>query len=484
MTLWESRIVNAFIRQYPASSLAAIPDDGEESERPEEPDSESPPSERSRSPRARALRIRPERIFPGLEQAAADDRESFLEAAESLERRGLLSLVWARHRKGETLSALICSAPELLYEFTGRASPRITAEAVRAAARHFAAAEEAVSGETTGAEEIAGAGETANGGAFFSFIAKNFLPLDAAGGIDPAALTELARLTAALRETDRSRPAFPQGITTRALSVALYRDSKRLEYLLDLFSPLLGRARRRGVPVPDFSFLDRSFPETFIAGKTALEFVKDAAAGPAELVEPEEPARGTPEQRSPGPQPLVNASGSILGLPLETILKLRHIQALAEGPPVVLTIENKETFFALSPSLPFYNCFLYTAGHPNRAVRALVSLLAESGFSFHHAGDLDPDGILIMQELAEIAGTDISPLRMNADTFDQYLGCGKKLRSNILKRTSLIGEKTRSIPGIAKLIGRIEETGMGVEQEIIDYRAPDTGRGGPLPRTI
>jgi hypothetical protein len=337
----------------------------------------------------------------------------------------------------------MCSAPELLYEFTGRASPRITAEAVRAAARDFADA-----GETTGAEEIAGAGGSA--GAFFSFIAKNFLPLDAAGGIDPAALTELARLTAALRETDRSRPAFPRGITTRALSVALYRDSKRLEYLFDLFSPLLGRARRRGVPVPDFSFLDRSFPETFIAGKIALEFVKDAA---------------------PGPQPLVNASGSILSLPLETILKLRHIQALAEGPPAVLTIENKETFFALSPSLPFYNCFLYTAGHPNRAVRALVSLLAESGFSFHHAGDLDPDGILIVQELAEIAGTDISPLRMDADTFDRYLGCGKKLGPNILKRTSLIGEKTRSIPGIAKLIGRIEETRTGVEQEIIDYRA-------------
>ncbi|MDR1024734.1 MAG: DUF2220 family protein [Treponema sp.] len=451
MTIWESRIVNAFIRQYPASSLAAIPGGGGEPEEPKEPDGESPPSEMSRAPRP--LRIRPERIFPGLEQAAADDRESFLEAAESLERRGLLSLVWARHRKGETLTALVCSTPELLYEFTGRTSPRITAEAVRAAARHFAAGGAADTRETAGNGETADARWDAGGGAFFSFIAQSFLPLDAAEGIDPAALTELARLTAALRETDRS--AFPQGITTRALSTALYRDSKRLEYLLDLFSPLLNRARRQGVRIPDFSFLDRSFPETFIAGEIALEF-----AG----------AAGRPEQRSPGPQALVNASGSILGLPLETIMKLRQIQPLAEGPPAVLTIENKETFFALSPSLPDYNCFLYTAGHPNRAVRALVSLLAESGFSFHHAGDLDPDGILILQELAEIAGTDISPLRMDAATFDQYLGCGKKLGPAILKRTSLIGEKTRSIPGIAKLIGRIEETGMGVEQEIIDYR--------------
>jgi hypothetical protein len=59
---------------------------------------------------------------------------------------------------------------------------------------------------------------------------------------------------------------------------------------------------------------------------------------------------------------------------------------------------------------------------------------------------------------------------MDAATFDAYLECGKKLEPSILKRTALISEKTRAIPGMAELIQRIEETGMGVEQEIIDYR--------------
>jgi hypothetical protein len=170
--------------------------------------------------------------------------------------------------------------------------------------------------------------------------------------------------------------------------------------------------------------------------------------------------------------PLVNAAGIILGLPLETILKIRRIRPLA-GEAAVLTIENKETFFVLSqalPALPGYSCFLYTGGHPNRAVRALVSLLAESGFSFSHAGDLDPDGILILQELADIAGKEIQSLRMDAATFDYYLECGRPLEPSSLKRTALINEQTRSIPGVAELIRRIEETGMGVEQEIIDYR--------------
>ncbi|MDR1444230.1 MAG: DUF2220 family protein [Treponema sp.] len=435
MTTWESRIVNAFTARYPASSLAALPGGGEESSR-ESPPLEIPPETPPKTPRP--LRLRPEQIFPGLERASADNQESFLEAAESLEKQGLLSLVWARHRKGEILNTLICSSPDLLYDFSGRVSPRVSAETVRAAARSFAA------GGTIA-------------GDFFSFIAQSFSTLDASGGIDAAALTELARLAAALREADGSR--IP--LTTRALSVALYRDSKRLEYLLDLFGPLLSRARRQGIAVPDFSFLDRSYPETFIAGKIAFEFA-------------EEPAEQQP------PCPLVNAPGGILGLPLETILKLRRIRPLTgpltERRPAVLTVENKETFFALSQSLPGYTCFLYAAGHPNRAVRALVSLLAESGFSFHHAGDLDPDGILILQELEKIAGTDMRPLRMDAETFNRYLGCGKKLKPSALKRTSLIGEKTRSIPGIAELIGRIEETGMGVEQEILDYT------GSPLIR--
>ena len=43
-----------------------------------------------------------------------------------------------------------------------------------------------------------------------------------------------------------------------------------------LFNPLLARVRRQGTSLPDFSFLDRSYPETFIAGNIILDF--DGAA--------------------------------------------------------------------------------------------------------------------------------------------------------------------------------------------------------------
>jgi hypothetical protein len=457
MTVWERRIIGAFTERYPASAAAAI-EPGASARAGEDPG--------GGAGTPRPLRIRPDRVFPGIDRASPDDRESFLEAAESLERRGLLSLVWARHRKGEVLSTLVCRDPELLYELAGKASPKTTAEKVRAAARAFAAAAskeapQGVSGEA--AKEAAG--ETAKGAveetvreaakeaALFLFVAENFTPLDAAGGIDAGALEDLARLTRFLFGGDQARREHLwrnriRGITTRALSTALYSDSKRLEYLLNLFSPLLGRARRQGISVPDFSLLDRSFPETFIAGNLALDFEGDAAP--------------------------VNTGGRVFGLPLETILKLRRIQPLPRGEkpgePAALMIENKETFFALAESTRGYACFLYVGGHPNRAVRAIVSLLSASGFTLYHAGDLDPDGILILQELTKIAGKEIVPLRMDAATFDQYLDCGKKLEPSALRRTALIGAATRSIPGIPELIRRIEETGMGVEQEIINYR--------------
>jgi hypothetical protein len=436
MTDWERRIIGAFTGRYPAAASGPARE-------------------------GRPFRLRLDHVFPGFAGASADSRESFLEAAEALEKQGLLSIVWARHRKGEIPAALRCPDPERLYEFAGLVSPKTTAAEVRAAARLFAAGAGGQGPEAAG-DSPAGAvsGEASAGGAafggeaLFSFLAENFTALDAVGGIGVQAVQDLARLTHALSGGDggrgRSRPI--RGITTRALSTALYGDSKRLEALMALFNPILNRARRRGAAIPDFSFLDRSFPETFIAGNLIFEFKGD------------EPPPG-----NTGPAPLANATGSILGLPLETILKLRRLRAPA--PARALMIENKETFFALSQSLPGYACFLYVGGHPNRAVSALVSLLAESGFGLYHAGDLDPDGILILQELTKTAGKEVRPLRMDAGTFDAYLGCGKRLEASSLRRTALIGSAVRSLPGMAELISRIEETGMGVEQEIIDYRS-------------
>jgi len=117
-----------------------------------------------------------------------------------------------------------------------------------------------------------------------------------------------------------------------------------------------------------------------------------------------------------------------------------------------------------------YDCFLYVGGYPNRAASALIKILSDSGFAFQHAGDLDPDGILILQNVMDIAQKPVSPVRMDADTFDKYRPWARTLDKPKLQQIKKIRKETIGIPGIASLLRRMEETGLGVEQEIIDYR--------------
>ncbi|GHV87404.1 hypothetical protein AGMMS50255_7000 [Spirochaetia bacterium] len=417
MTLWEDRIINAFIERYPKSAAAKLVDD-------------DCPAEN------RVLRIPAAKIFPDFDKASPDEKDSFLEAAESLERQQLISLVWVRHRKGEMLASLVCPDMEKLYRLTERSSPKATAEAARDAARE-AAGQLINNDDDPNTEKVR---------AFFLFLAETISASDADKGITAESIQDLALLFKTLSK--------PVNLTIRALSISLYNDSKRLETLINSHKTIFTRAERQGILIPDLTFLDRSFPETSIAGCITIN-IENAQA-------------------------LVNESGSILTLPLVTIQKIESI--IPDEFHSVLMIENKETFFTLAASPHKYTCLLYVGGHPNRAVRALVTILAKSGFTFYHTGDLDPDGILILQELqgivfnasivsnANIAGQTVMPVYMDASTFERYLKHGRTLEPSMLRRIKLIKDETRALPGIAELIKKIETTGKGIEQEIIEYQ--------------
>ncbi|GHU97304.1 hypothetical protein FACS189483_02890 [Spirochaetia bacterium] len=174
-------------------------------------------------------------------------------------------------------------------------------------------------------------------------------------------------------------------------------------------------------------------------------------------------------------------------MPLITIQKIIsiagcHSESASGERPSVLMLENKETFFTLAAALYTtdascrkYTCILYVGGYPNQAIRALVRILAKSSFIFYRSGDLDPDGILILQELqdiiynAGIAGQTVTQVYMDASTFARYLEHGRKLEASMLQRINLIKDETRALPGIAELIKKIEESRKGIEQEIIEY---------------
>ena len=421
MTGWEKNIVDAFISHY----FAHVP-----------------PSDGS------VLRVRSATLFPDFDAACPNEKESYLEAAESLERKGIAKLNWEKRAKGERLKTLICENFEKLFEEAGRPYPKTEAEKIRAVigAKVKALRDSPDVLNNEAAEKFIG---------LLEFISGNFGPREIGQGMDQQAIEELISFLEFSFE-----PSQLENITTRALSILLYRDSKRLENILALRATLLARTQE-AVSAPHFNLPERSYPETMISGKIIFEYKNEET-------------------------PLVNAGGHILGIPLDNAKEIESIRLVSnKNEKTVLTIENKETFFALaSPrkhgeSLSHYDCFLYTGGYPNRAVAALLKTLAASGFSFYHAGDLDPDGVLILLNVEELAGKPVTPLRMDAATFDQYRTWARSLTKPMLSQIEKIGEGTKLKAELSGLLRRIEETGLGVEQEIVDYRMPPGARQTP-----
>ncbi|GHV82900.1 hypothetical protein AGMMS50212_02400 [Spirochaetia bacterium] len=394
LTRWETKIVETFINRYAVSKAAY----------------------------GKALRLRTLKVFPEFDAAPPDEKESFLEAAESLEKRGIFTLIWQKRRKHEALAAIDCINKGALFTLAGRTPPEILASRAREAAASYA---------------------VGINSCLFSGIANQINPRDAEHGIDEAAVHDFAKL---IMQMSATKVYYG---TTRALSVLLYNDSKRLEHIVNLFNKILNRVKSKGVSVPDMSFLERTFPEAFIAGKLIFTF------GENEM-------------------PIENTAGSILGFPLETAQKFSGICVICNESDKyqthnVLTVENKETFYALAYTNK-YSCVLYTGGYPNKAVSLIVQLLSQCGFDFYHAGDLDPDGILILQAIQNIAQKNVTPVNMDAETFNRYIEHGRKLEPSMLSCINRINQTVRSVSGMKELIRLIETSGLGIEQEIIDYK--------------
>jgi len=419
MTLWERKIIDTLIDHYYKSF--------------------------SETEERKALRLRTSSLFANFNTVNHDEKVSYLEAAESLEHKGIVKLRWEKRSKGESLATISCENFEALFETAGKPYPKTEAEKIKTMLAAKAAAIRNTQPSCGQTEKLA---------ALLDFFSANFSPRETGQGINSRTMEDIIRLLEYSYNIKKT-----ENITIRALSILLYNDSKRLEELLALCSSLLLRAQK-ALSFPIINFPERSYPETMISGKIVFEF-KNANA------------------------PMVNAEGIILNLPLESAQAISFIKPVTEKlTKTVLTIENKETFYALggnpqknslSENLLMYDCFLYVGGYPNRAAAALIKVLTASDFNFYHAGDLDPDGVFIMQQIQEIVNSvnaekQITPVKMNSEVFDQYSSWARPLTKQMLRQIEKISEKIKANPEISGLLRRINETSAGIEQEIIDYR--------------
>jgi len=357
--------------------------------------------------------------FPGIASDLAA-RNDFLEAAEELVHAGIVSVRWKRFREGDDLEALYLEDPRAMFDALGVQSPE---EGTKQMLSLLAKPQWA--------------------GGRLAEIAAYLVPRLEAGHPVPAGsaaeLADLSRVFALSREEAGALPI-------RALSIRLFGESKRLERLLH-GADRLSRAVW-GIPVSEQLGLGRSYPEVTFALRGEIAFSENAAWP---------------------------CGGQILTLSLETVKSIKTVEPATGNRAAVLSIENKETFHVFAGRMADFSlgAVICSYGHPNPAVVALLRLFAACGAELLHYGDLDPDGILILQEIGSALAVPVTPRFMTVDIHRKYVKYGYRLDPT--QRARLAQVDPHGLDVLRALAREIDETGTGVEQEIIDV---DEMRGG------
>lgn len=363
-----------------------------------------------------------DRIFPRI-HTDPEVKEAFLAAAEELEALGVLSIRWARYRRGDRIEALFLEDPALLYSLSGLPTPEQQREEALGLLQEF---RERVLQEPDGSGEQGRDDTRGQSGEFIRTLVEHlearieaYIPTPCG---DPQRLRELLLLL----ETDRELIAE---LPIRALSIRLFRDSKRLEGLLAEADKLALSAA--GERISSRLELSRSYPQAGLRGEAELLFTDGRTW---------------------------NLNGEELFCGKRCVERLSLI---AVGAPV-LVVENKETFMTLQPERCGFSALLYGGGHLNRATAALLQLLERSGAELYYFGDLDPEGLLIFQETDELLSGRLIPWHMDVPHYLHYLDYGYPLSEQLLSRLD------RLRPGrFDELAALLRSNRIGVEQELM-----------------
>lgn len=135
----------------------------------------------------------------------------------------------------------------------------------------------------------------------------------------------------------------------------------------------------------------------------------------------------------------------------------------------VIGVENETSFLDLVEL--HHNddetILVYTQGHANRAVVALLRLIAQAcpHAMFHHQGDLDLFGVRILASLIERTGLPIEPMYMDVETHARFESTALPLTDH--EHDEIVQAVTSQQLPCLNLLRRISETRLRIEQEAI-----------------
>ena len=152
-----------------------------------------------------------------------------------------------------------------------------------------------------------------------------------------------------------------------------------------------------------------------------------------------------------------------MSIPFETFQKAKSIQI---RDTALMTVENLTSFHRLEREHIFY---LFLSGYHTRTKQALLQRIAREnpGLSWHHFGDLDPDGLAIAGHLIRKTGLPFQLCAMGVQELQRFQTYAKPLEAPDRAKAEAMIKQGSSYAGILQYM---LEHNCKLEQEIISWQ--------------
>lgn len=152
-----------------------------------------------------------------------------------------------------------------------------------------------------------------------------------------------------------------------------------------------------------------------------------------------------------------------MSIPFETFQKAKSIQI---RDTALMTVENLTSFHRLEREHIFY---LFLSGYHTRTKQALLQRIAREnpGLSWHHFGDLDPDGLAIAGHLIRKTGLPFQLCAMGVQELQRFQTYAKPLEAPDRAKAEAMIKQGSSY---ARILRYMLEHNCKLEQEIISWQ--------------
>lgn len=143
---------------------------------------------------------------------------------------------------------------------------------------------------------------------------------------------------------------------------------------------------------------------------------------------------------------------------------IARIEMIKVNSNRIVTVENLTSYNRINDNK---STFIYLSGYHNTAKQRFLKKIAEynSGVSWFHFGDIDPDGYYILKNLVEKTGIAFVPLYMDVEQLKNYRQYCKPLEKNdMVKANSLL-----KVHFYDEVIEFMLANNCKLEQEIISW---------------